>query len=120
MAALLFGLGGCGCKNNPLKEIPSPDGSLTAVLFDRGCGATTGPNLQMSVVARGELPPGEGNVLILDTGHDTTLLRGDLISLVRVGWIEPRKLLVSYNAKLRLFKRERHISGISIKYVASP
>lgn len=118
MVCVLFGAVACTCDNTILKSVPSPDGRLTAVLFERGCGATTGPNLQMSVAARGELPEEGGNILVLDAGHDTTLAQGSLMSFVRVVWTGPMDLLVTYSPKLRTFKRESQALGVKITYQA--
>src|SRR4051812_3963383 len=45
------------CKNQIIKEIPSPNGQFKVILFERGCGATTGFNTQVSVLPAGaDLP----------------------------------------------------------------
>lgn len=54
------------CDNEVLGVFPSPDGRLSAVVFNRGCGATTGFNVQVSVVERGASPKGGGNALDMD------------------------------------------------------
>ena len=41
---------------------------MTAVLFDRHCGATTGFTTQVSVVESDKTPFGKGNVFIADGG----------------------------------------------------
>lgn len=57
------------CANRVLRELPSPDGSRRAVIFDRDCGATTGFSTQVSVVGADDVPAGTGNVFIADSNH---------------------------------------------------
>jgi hypothetical protein len=64
--------GGCAdlCENQPLQEVPSPDGKLSAILFQRSCGATTGYSTHVSIVtAEEDVPEGGGNAFVADNGH---------------------------------------------------
>jgi len=54
------------CGNDVLASFPSPNGELSAVVFDRNCGVTVGSNYQISIVSTGEPPTGGGNVLVAD------------------------------------------------------
>jgi hypothetical protein len=52
----------CGdlCGNDILSESISPDGSKRAVLFLRGCGASTDSNWQVSILDSKQTLPNEG------------------------------------------------------------
>jgi len=41
------------CGNDVLASFPSPNGELSAVVFDRNCGVTVGSNYQISIVSTG-------------------------------------------------------------------
>ena len=52
--ALIAGTVACiniaaGCGNDLVKEVPSPNGKMKAVVFQRDCGATTGFSTQISL-----------------------------------------------------------------------
>jgi hypothetical protein len=48
------------CSNQIIKQIPSPNGKMKAVVFQRDCGATTGFNTQVSVLLSNQQLPDEG------------------------------------------------------------
>jgi len=56
------------CENDIYDEIKSPDGQNVAIIFERGCGATTDFNTQVSIVKQGDtLPNNSGNSLVIDS-----------------------------------------------------
>jgi hypothetical protein len=58
------------CANDLLTEIPSPDGALKAVVFQRDCGATTSFSTQISILwTNRPLPNETGNLFVADTDH---------------------------------------------------
>ena len=48
------------CGDTPVQTVPSPSGSLKAVLFERDCGATTGFSSQVSILSHDENLGNEG------------------------------------------------------------
>src|SRR5712672_2756093 len=54
------------CDNSVEREVIAPGGERKAVVYNRGCGATTGNSLQISVVSHQKSVQGKGNVLIVD------------------------------------------------------
>src|SRR5438105_41968 len=78
---------GCGlCGNEIGYEEASPNGKLKAVVFERGCGATTRATTQISVLRKSEpLPNDAGNIFIA---------RGN--PLIRLQWRSDTELLVTY------------------------
>jgi hypothetical protein len=110
LVALLIGVGvsGCGeiCSNTPVAVTPSPNGKTKAVVFHRKCGATTGPNTQVSVLpAYSELPNIPGNALVLDA--DATLA---------VTWTSDASLSVSGLGAARASKQQEAVNEVSIVY----
>jgi hypothetical protein len=71
------------CQNKVLREVPSPNGQLKAVLFSRTCGSEDG--VQLSVLSASDsLPNKNGNVLPNDEKN------------VRVNWQGDTTLAVQY------------------------
>jgi hypothetical protein len=94
------------CENRPIGEVPSPDGSFSAWVFERNCGATTGFSTQVSVLAQGEGPPSEGgNALVL----------GDRVGVV-ASWRGRDQLSISFEGTGQVFLQESQVAGIEITY----
>lgn len=104
---------GCDmCANEAPAEHLSPDGQWKYVSFDRNCGATTGSNLQISVLpASKPLPDRAANAFIADDNHGATTF------VAQPEWVSNRQLLITYSAKARVFKKESKVGAIDIKYV---
>ena len=109
-AALLTG---CDtCANEAPAEHLSPDGQWKYVSFDRNCGATTGSNLQVSILpASKSLSNDAANAFIADDDHGKTTF------VAQPEWVSPNRLRITYSAKARIFKRETKVGSIEIEYV---
>src|SRR5713226_3366552 len=109
LAALLFV--GCSrllehafdpCGNQVGQVIPSPDGKLKAVVFERDCGATTGFSTQVSILPAGDkLLNDRGNLFVADD-HGTA-------PSVGLAWTAKRQLLLRYDHRARVFKTENRV-----------
>lgn len=117
LASLLFVLGACGCENNILRELASPDGNLKVVMFDRNCGATTRHNLQLAITTSGESAI-DSPIFVVDrtSGQSTEAPSDDLESLVQVSWLSSSELLVRYNPELRVFTKQDQVGEVQIRY----
>ena len=104
---------GCDdCQNEAPAEHVSPDGQWKYVSFDRNCGATTGSNLQISVLpASKSLPSGAASAFIADDNHGATRFVAQAL------WLSGRKLQIAYSPKARVFKKEANVGPIEIEYV---
>ena len=105
---ILVALNGCdaGCGNEVASTIKSPRGGHVAVIFNRNCGATTGFNTQISVLAKGdELPNQGGNAFIAD---------GSLV--LRVRWVSESELVVTGFQGAKIFKQEKLAGRVSVSY----
>jgi len=107
---------GCtDCQNEAPSEHVSPDGQWKYVSFDRNCGATTGNNLQISLLPVSKsLPRGTANTFIADDNHGATRF------VAQPEWLSDRRLRVAYSSKARVFKREAKVGPIDIEYVQEP
>lgn len=112
LAAAAF-LTGCNtCANEAPAEHLSPDGQWKYVSFDRNCGATTGSNLQISILpASKSLPNEAANAFIADDNH------GAMRFVAQPQWVSNSKLRIEYSAKARIFKQETKVGPIEIEYV---
>jgi hypothetical protein len=73
---LLATLAACDkqCENDVISSAMAPAGHVKAVVFHRGCGATVGANVQVSILAASEALPNEsGNVLVVSGQQAPTL-----------------------------------------------
>jgi hypothetical protein len=104
-AVMLLSLAAAGCDlcgNQEITRIPSPDGKIEAVLFERDCGATTNFSAQISVVPKGAPAEGIGNVFVGGTYHGPTWLGPP----ANVKWVTSRLLIISIHPGTRMFARE--------------
>jgi hypothetical protein len=112
---VMMGCARSGCDNEALSEHVSPDGHWKYVSFDRNCGATTGSNLQISVLpASKSLPSGAANAFIADDNQSATRF------VAQPQWLSSRKLRIAYSPKARVFKKEASVGPIEIEYVQEP
>jgi len=105
--AVCLVVSGCdaGCDNEVISAVPSPSGAFDAVVFNRGCGATTGFNTQVSIVKAGTAPVGAGNTLVL-SGKVPLQLQ----------WLSASKLSISGLGSAKIFKQEQSAAGVSVAY----
>jgi hypothetical protein len=100
------------CENEVLREVSSPDRSKRAVLFLRGCGATTDDSWQISILGgREKLSDDPGNAFVADTDHG--IVRDMLLD---IDWQSSEKLMIRYPARARVFHQATTISGVRISY----
>lgn len=117
-ASIITGVSGCSeaCENSVVSASRAPTGALKAVLFQRDCGATTSFSSQVSVTGAEEAPAGPGNVFVADTGHGAADAASWGGPWVEPRWLSPRKLLIRYDAKARVFTQSASVSGVSVSY----
>lgn len=104
---------GCGCANDIKQVLPSPDGARQATLFERGCGATSENNLQVSITPIGDALVGRGNVMIV---RDTSSRGGTIDDLIRIRWVDARTLTITSDSLLQVSRKEPHADGVNIEY----
>jgi hypothetical protein len=108
-----------GCGNDVVKEVTSPNGKMKAVLFERDCGATTSSTSQISLLSSGRSLPNEiGNLFVAgkDDGRAPGAPWGG--PMVEVSWTDDTHLLVKYDNRASISKREESFGNINIRYEA--
>jgi len=116
-------LGSCGsadpCGNKITSWVPSPDGSKVLVVFLRGCGATTRPTTQASLLSKDEeflLQPTtwastkSGNALVVDDGEWNSP------SSVEARWTSARELVLIHQSRAKVILQESSVLGVSIEH----
>jgi hypothetical protein len=94
------------CANDPIIEIPSTDGSVSAWIFVRDCGATTSWSTQVSILKKGKGPPVDGgNAFVIDRK-----------SQVIATWHEPNHVTIAFERTGHIFVQESNVAGVSISY----
>jgi hypothetical protein len=107
------------CANEQLSEHPSPDGKLTAVVFERDCGAATGFSTQASLLRAGEpLPNQSGNIFTADTGAGAAPSGPGGGPVVLVRWTDASHLVLQYHPRARVFHAASRGCGIEITHEA--
>ena len=111
-------ISGCsdGCENTILSETGSPNGRLTAILYERSCGATTGNSTQVSVLRAGTRPAAAGNTFVADANHGAAEGSVGGGPWVEVAWIDDDNLIVKYDARARVFTEQPDIAGVKVTY----
>jgi hypothetical protein len=115
------------CANDVLNELRSPDGRLKVVVFQRDCGATTGFSTQVSIIpstqelltspTRFRSTP-SGNVFVADTNHGAAPSGRGGGPIVKVEWLAPTRLKISYDHRARVFSSATSLDGVNVNYVA--
>jgi hypothetical protein len=101
------------CKNHIYQKITSPNQKLQIVKFDRGCGATVGNSIQLSLTKLTEsLPDEAGNIFIAESLGSWD--QSD--SSVSIKWINDREVEVLYDSTLKIFKKEHLHLNVNISY----
>ena len=117
LAYLFFSM----CGNDPVAEFVSPDAGAKLVVFQRDCGATTGFSTHASLLNSDARPPtSSGNLFVADTDHGIAPSGPGGGLELRVRWEGPRRLLLQHHVKARVFKAERHLDGVEVRYETFP
>jgi hypothetical protein len=110
-AALCLGMAACAdpCVNAERSRATSPDGRTDAVVFSRGCGATTAGSIQVAIVERGARATGIGNAFVSED---------DLP--VDVAWSGPRALTVRHRADVRVVAARGRVGHVLVVFQEQP
>jgi hypothetical protein len=116
LVCILSACGGSGlCGNDLRRVVASPTGAREAIVFVRGCGATTGFSTQLSVVSKGQALDNEaGNTFVADGGRSEA-------AAIEIGirWDGNDALVVRYPAKARTYVQATEVKGIRVRYETS-
>jgi hypothetical protein len=105
------------CGNEVVAEYVSPDRAKKIVVFQRDCGATTGFSTQASLVNASEKAPTEGgNLFVADTDHGAAPAAAWGGPALAVRWLDPKLVILEHHARARVFKAEKLINGVAVRY----
>jgi hypothetical protein len=105
------------CSNRIVHILPSPEGSLKAIVFLRDCGATTDFNTHISVLrANNSEPKGSGNAFVADSDHGRAMAGEWGGPNVSLAWEGVRRLAVTYARGSRVFAKHDEVLGVHIEY----
>jgi len=109
---------GCDvCNNRMVREIPSPNGSKRAVLFERDCGATTDFSTQVSILPVGKkLGTSAGNTFVADSNHGIVSVDSQSVIAVDIAWKNDQEIEITYPTRARTFLKASEFQGIRIVY----
>lgn len=130
IATLILGITGCiailnhldasMCETTVIDQVTSPNKTLKAVLFQRDCGATTGFNSQVVIVAsnkdisqKNALPE---SFFIADTGRDSAPAGKGGGPEIRLNWQSETQLQIQHHEFARLFKAETSSKSVAVNY----
>ena len=97
------------CINQIISEVPSPDGKIKAVVFQRKCSIDTPPSTHVSLMPTAEsLPNRKGNVFIAD---DSVRSAG-----VSITWKGPSAVNLSYKTHRDILRQTGSSLGVTVFY----
>ena len=112
------GFEGWMCGATVVRRVPSPDGRLEAVLYERSCGATTDFGTSLSVIrAGGKVRNHVGNLLVADSDHGLAPLDSGNVIRLSLQWIGSHSLVVRYDRRARVFQQHPNANGVSVRYI---
>ncbi len=115
LSACLDGAGLCG--NGIVSRIDAPGGALSAVLFQRDCGAATGFSTQISILRPDAARSGSGSIFIADDNHGAASVAEWGGPWVEVRWLDPHRLVIRPAPGARIFLRRGAMSGVQVTYL---
>lgn len=108
------------CINEPLQEIPSPDGLRRIIVFQRDCGATTGFSTQTSLLSAGQsLDDESGNLFVADTNHGAAPSGPGGGPAVEVVWLDSTHLRLTHHPQARIFLAMPEIDGVHAEFLGA-
>ena len=102
------------CSNHLSSQISNAKGNFKIVKFDRGCGATTDNNIQLSVIKFSDSLPNEsGNIFISESKVGANL---DLDTSVQAHWVNDTTIIVTHDRDLGIFKKNTQVKKLTVIY----
>ena len=97
------------CINQIISEVPSPDGRIKAVVFQRKCSIDTPSSTHVSLMPAAEsLPNRKGNVFIADGSARS--------AGVNITWKGPSAVNLSYRTHRDILRKTGSFMGVNVFY----
>jgi hypothetical protein len=105
-----------------VSEAKSPDGSLKAVVFHRGCGSNPiDSSEQVSILSSSSSSPsGRGNLFISGDENQSTPTNLKQPIEIKVTWESNTSLSVSYPKNAQVSLKNPSVAGVAVRYNAAP
>lgn len=108
---------GCSlCDNRAVRSLQSPDDNRSAVMFMRECGATTDFTTQVSVLSPWWPYYAIGNAFVADADQGKAERASWGGPWADISWQSSTHLVITYDARSRVFKKKTEVRGIRITY----
>jgi hypothetical protein len=117
---LLFILTNCNlniagdCNNHVFQQITNNSKTFRIVKFDRGCGATTGNSIQLSVVNYNDSLPNETGNLFISNSKVGGYIERD--TSVQASWLDDTTIMIRHDKDLEIFKKDSMVERTRIVY----
>lgn len=98
------------CENTVVAKYPSPSGEHQAVVFDRGCGATTPVSTHLSLLKTGEAIDEAGGNALSVRGLNSDAM-GDLT------WNSDKELTIEVLTEDLLIEQDRYTVDVTINLI---
>ena len=105
------------CGVDIVDIVPSPDRQQRVVVYQHDCGATTDFSTQVTLnPLLASRPIGGGNIWSADADHDAAPRTRWGGPDVRIEWTSSTTLRLLHHPRVRVFRAERSVGGVSITY----
>ena len=106
------------CGEEIIREARSPDGVWTAAVIVRNCGATTGYAVAVQIVRTGQPfeSGSQGDAFAADSNNEAAPRTAAGGPRVEVQWLAGDHLLVEFDPRARVFRRDSVLNGVRISY----
>ncbi len=102
------------CKNHIYQQIENQSKTYKIIKFDRGCGATTGNSIQLSLVSFKDSLPNQGGNLFISNSKVGGYVERD--TSANASWLTDRTILIKHDKDLDIFKKATSVGTIKIVY----
>lgn len=99
-----------GCSDDIIGDAPSPDGAYRAVEFTSSRVATASGSYHVSILTKNEPIGPSANAFTFDSNREVAP------SLLKISWLNSREVEFTYDKRVRIFKREATVHGVTIHY----
>ena len=105
------------CEAQVISKNVSPDGNLVAVVYGRTCGSTEGYTTHVSLLKdMVKTPSSAGNILVVDSNYQQAPSDDLGITTIAVEWYSQRKIVLTYNKKVRIFRSNNEFNGVTVEH----
>jgi hypothetical protein len=102
------------CKNHIYGEIENQARTFKIMKFGRGCGATTGNSIQLSIIRHNESLLNEAGNTFISNSKVGMYIKRD--TSVQPSWINDSTVLIRLDSDLEVFKKDSMVGKVRVIY----